>query len=82
MIEKIKTFILGPICPSGLGHRVSGGTVFNINGKQFCWHTDCMKRNFIDCETHECNFNFTKVTTLIGPEYVLCRCGKSKIVQK
>jgi hypothetical protein len=37
-----------PQCPSGLPHRVRGGLVTNCNGRQFCWHSDCMRANLAD----------------------------------
>lgn len=41
---------LWPMCPSGMPHRARGGIVHNWLGKPYCWHPDCMRTNFRECE--------------------------------
>lgn len=39
-------------CPSGLPHRTRWGLVTNFLGKQYCWHRDCMRANFKECNVN------------------------------
>jgi hypothetical protein len=38
-----------PMCPNG-GHRQRGRLVTNVYGNQYCWHGDCIKANFKECD--------------------------------
>jgi hypothetical protein len=48
MLKRLLDFFWRP-CPSGLPHRVRWGTVKNWLGNEYCWHGDCMKKNFAEC---------------------------------
>lgn len=82
MIKRIFTRILDffwPMCPSGIGHRVRLCVVTNINGNQFCWHSDCFTANNADVKQHIHNYSHS--FKYAGKVYEKCRCGASRTIE-
>jgi hypothetical protein len=64
-------------CPSGMPHRTRWGVVTNYLGKQYCWHQDCMRANFKECQVNEVICQAPKLRCI----WPICRCKGSAGVQ-
>jgi hypothetical protein len=76
-LRRLLNFFWSP-CPSGLPHRTRWGVVTNCLGKQYCWHPDCMRANFDECEVNGLHCQHPRLRC----QWPVCACGGAPAPEK